>query len=211
MTNYTATFLKKKGISFCKKICKDLSITPNGDKRCLNTWIAAVLESQEVSTPVELPTAVITYDDSLTGVCEGDYCIVADGAVIHRTRSYMSAERFCSGKYQIVVDTHQQELEQELEDQVQRISLPQSPVFLQDDYNYTHMDIDFGYTEVMFKNQHIGTVSRNFDNWLWYVDDVHKFETYQEAYDYVLASHRLSRFLSSSDERGSGRVAQLCY
>ncbi|MFM6027276.1 MAG: hypothetical protein ACKPER_30850, partial [Dolichospermum sp.] len=43
---YTAKYLLKKGISYCKQIAKELGISPNGDKRLVFTWVDAIVEHQ---------------------------------------------------------------------------------------------------------------------------------------------------------------------
>ena len=101
---YTANYLLRKGISFCKQVCKERGIKPVGDLRQKFTWVDAIMQWQENYQPVKpiLENATIAYDDSIEGSCEGEYCVLSDGEIIRRFRTYIKAESFCKGKYNLV-------------------------------------------------------------------------------------------------------------
>ncbi|MFM6349121.1 MAG: hypothetical protein ACKPFK_28865, partial [Dolichospermum sp.] len=98
---YTAKYLLKKGISYCKQIAKELGINPEGDKRLVFTWVDAIVEHQAVmawaDTVVEseITTATIGFDsDSYEGLTQ-PYTVVVNGEVVHRTTTYQMAVRHC--------------------------------------------------------------------------------------------------------------------
>ncbi|MFM6249782.1 MAG: hypothetical protein ACKPEQ_11665, partial [Dolichospermum sp.] len=62
---YTAKYLLKKGISYCKQIAKELGISPNGDKRLVFTWVDAIVEHQAAQVThqeTKVVTATIGFD-----------------------------------------------------------------------------------------------------------------------------------------------------
>ncbi|MFM6883980.1 MAG: hypothetical protein ACKPKK_25545, partial [Dolichospermum sp.] len=125
---YTAKYLLKKGISYCKQIAKKLGISPNGDRRLIQSWVDEIVEHQSVmawaDTVVEseITTATIGFDsDSYEGLTQ-PYTVVVNGEVVHRTTTYQMAVRHCKWQGYTLVDSQsvaQDELEAELEVQAE--------------------------------------------------------------------------------------------
>ncbi|MFM6670533.1 MAG: hypothetical protein ACKPJO_10460 [Dolichospermum sp.] len=122
---YTAKYLLKKGISYCKQIAKELGISPNGDKRLVFTWVDAIVEHQAAQVTHQ-ETKVVTATIGFNAECyEGltqPYIIVVDGQTVHRTVTYQMAVRYCKWHNLNIVDSQslaQDELEAELEVQAE--------------------------------------------------------------------------------------------
>lgn len=216
---YTEKYLIRKGISFCKLVAKERGIEPVGDKRQLFTWVEAIIEWQDSHyepVEVELQTATITYDDSLNGSCEGEYCVISNGEVIRRFRTYIKAETWCKDKYSLVSpqEEAQAELEQELEQQIEeRISLPETVAGDEkQDYperprGYTTLEVDFGTYIVLFERKEIDTISRDFTLGLWWVG-LESYDFYDDAFNAVVSRHQDGCYCEGDDNgRGSGRVS----
>ncbi|MFM6271503.1 MAG: hypothetical protein ACKPFA_34155, partial [Dolichospermum sp.] len=121
---YTAKYLLKKGISYCKQIAKKLGISPNGDRRLIQSWVDEIVEHQSVmawaDTVVEpeVTTATIGFDAECYEGLTQPYTVVVNGAVVHRTTTYQMAVRHCKWQGYTLVDSQsvaQDELEAELE------------------------------------------------------------------------------------------------
>ena len=216
---YTEKYLIRKGISFCKLIAKERGIVPTGDKRELFTWSEAIIEWQNSHyQPVETvkETATISYDDSVTGSCEGEYCVLASGDVVRRFRTYAQAERWASASYSLVSpqEEAQAELEHELEQQIeQKVSLPETVAGDEkQDYperprGYTTLEVDFGETIVLFEGKELDTISRDFTLGLWWVG-LESYDFYDDAFNAVVSRHQDGCYCEGDDNgRGSGRTS----
>lgn len=116
---YSAKYLIKKGISYCKQIAKELGVTPSGDKREIITWVDAIIEHQSSKVQkVEEVEATIDFDgDCYEGLTE-PYVVLVGGEVVHRAATYQQAERYCKWHSLTLLDSQtlaQNELEAELE------------------------------------------------------------------------------------------------
>ncbi|MFM6349438.1 MAG: hypothetical protein ACKPFK_30495 [Dolichospermum sp.] len=121
---YTAKFLLNKGITYSKRIAKELGISPEGDRRLIQSWVDEIVEHQSVmawaDTVVEpeVTTATIGFDaDSYEGLTQ-PYVVLVDGAVVHRTTTYQQAVRHCQWQGYNLLDSQslaQDELKVELE------------------------------------------------------------------------------------------------
>ncbi|MFM6556222.1 MAG: hypothetical protein ACKPGL_13225 [Dolichospermum sp.] len=125
---YTAKYLLKKGISYCKQIAKELGISPNGDRRLIQSWVDEIVEHQSVmawaDTVVEpeVTTATIGFDAECYEGLTQPYVVLVDGAVVHRTTTYQQAVRHCKWQGYTLLDSQtlaQDELEAELEVQAE--------------------------------------------------------------------------------------------
>ncbi|MFM5939841.1 MAG: hypothetical protein ACKOQ2_29255, partial [Dolichospermum sp.] len=131
---YTAKYLLKKGISYCKQIAKELGISPNGDKRLVFTWVDAIVEHQAAQVThqeTKVVTATIGFDsDSYEGLTQ-PYTVVVNGAVVHRTTTYQMAVRHCNWQGYTLLDSQslaQDELEAELEVQAESAAQSESAI-----------------------------------------------------------------------------------
>ena len=116
---YSAKYLIKKGINYCKQIAKELGVTPSGDKREIITWVDAIIEHQSSKVQkVEEVEATIDFDgDCYEGLTE-PYVVLVGGEVVHRAATYQQAERYCKWHSLTLLDSQtlaQNELEAELE------------------------------------------------------------------------------------------------
>ncbi|MFM6673026.1 MAG: hypothetical protein ACKPJO_23305 [Dolichospermum sp.] len=125
---YTAKYLLKKGISYCKQIAKKLGISPNGDRRLIQSWVDEIVEHQSVmawaDTVVEpeVTTATIDCDTECYEGLTQPYVVLVDGVVVHRTVTYQMAVRHCQWQGYTLLDSQtlaQDELEAELEVQAE--------------------------------------------------------------------------------------------
>lgn len=216
---YTEKYLIRKGISFCKLIAKERGIVPTGDKRQLFSWAEAIIQWQDSHyepVEVELQTATITYDDSVDGSCDGEYCVIVNGDVVRRFRTYIKAETWCNGKYNLISPQQeaQDELEAELEQQIeQKISLPAQVGDEKQDYperprGYTTLEVDFGETIVLYQNQELDTISRDFELGLWWVG-LESYDFYDDALNCIISRHQDGCYCEGGDDngRGSGRTS----
>ncbi|MFM6253689.1 MAG: hypothetical protein ACKPEQ_31860, partial [Dolichospermum sp.] len=127
---YTAKYLLKKGISYCKQIAKELGISPNGDKRLVFTWVDAIVEHQaaQIQETVTI-TATIDCDTECYEGLTQPYTVVVNGEVVHRTVTYQMAVRHCKWQGYTLVDSQsvaQDELEAELEVQAESAAQSES-------------------------------------------------------------------------------------
>jgi len=190
---YSRQQLLNRGLVKVKKVAADMGVLPSGDKRLIANWVDAILAHQSKTVAkVEKKSAIIDFDgDSYEGLTQ-PYIVVSEGKIIHRTETYLQAERFCLNAGLVLVEPQevaQAELEAEL-----RV-----------------VDIDFGYHEVV-KNggEVIATISLVFEDEspLWAVSkglDRLLFVDYQEAESFALNDERGSGRIDH-DERGSGRL-----
>ncbi|MFM6254518.1 MAG: hypothetical protein ACKPEQ_36155, partial [Dolichospermum sp.] len=134
---YTAKYLLKKGISYCKQIAKKLGISPNGDRRLIQSWVDEIVEHQSVmawaDTVVEpeVTTATIGFDAECYEGLTQPYTVVVNGAVVHRTTTYQMAVRHCKWQGYTLVDSQsvaQDELEAELEVQAESAAQSESAI-----------------------------------------------------------------------------------
>lgn len=209
---YTPKYLIRKGISFCKLVAKERGIEPVGDKRQLFSWVEAIIEWQLHYQPVETikENAEISYDDSIDGICEGEYCVICNGQVVRRFRTYAQAERWATSKYSLISPQQeaQQEIEQELEQQIeQKISLPAKVGDEKEDYperprgEYTTLEVDFGTYIVLHNGQELDTISRDFTLGLWWVG-LESYDFYDDAFNAVVSRHQDGCYCEGGD-RGS--------
>ncbi|MFM6253222.1 MAG: hypothetical protein ACKPEQ_29460, partial [Dolichospermum sp.] len=113
----------KKGISYCKQIAKKLGISPNGDRRLIQSWVDEIVEHHSVmawaDTVVEpeVTTATIDCDTECYEGLTQPYVVLVNGAVVHRTTTYQQAVRHCKWQVYTLVDSQsvaQDELEAEM-------------------------------------------------------------------------------------------------
>lgn len=204
---YSAKYLLRKGISYCKQVAKELGVTPEGDKRQLFTWVEAIVEYQSNIQPIEVEQveATIDYDDSINGTVEGEYVVKVGGEIVHRTRTYMKAERFiiCQG-YELVSpqEIAQSEFEAELEAQVEeKEDAPERP-------RLQILGIDFGYYEFISNSQVVAKITReaDLDSWLVNGNGFRLFNYYQDAVEFVEQEFMKHGILL---HRGSGRFSDV--
>jgi hypothetical protein len=192
---YTVKFLLKKGISYCKMVAKELSVTPEGDKRQVITWADAIVNHQANSQPVEQKQqVVIEFDNGMDSCDLAGYSVKdLDGKIVRDDfRTYMAAERWAAKQFEIVEQQSiaQQEIVNLLEEQIQEVTEKVSII-----------EIDFGHTEVRRGQDVVATISHSFDNGSWEVQFSEAFEsflTYAEAEAFAI------NYID--DERGSGRI-----
>lgn len=211
---YTAKYLLRKGISYCKQIAKELGITPEGDKRQLFTWVEAIVEHQAKLQPVEEvkpQTATIDYDNSIDGTVEGEYMVIVDGVVVRRFRTYIKAEKWAVSQYTLVTpqEVAQTEFEADLAEQDSynfeddRFDIP---VFIPEEPTEPTIEFvsptGFGDWEAMVDGETIATIEQDFDAGVWMVGDV-PFGSYVEAEQFIRDKFAEEGFRMS---RGSGRV-----
>jgi len=191
---FSVKFLLNKGISYCKMVAKELSVTPEGDKRQVITWADAIVSHQANLQPekVEKQQIVIEFNDGMDSCDLAGYSIIdLDGNIIRDGfRSYATAERWAAERFEIVEQQSiaQQEIVDLLESQIQEAE------------KVVIHEIDFGYAEVRRGQDVVSTISHNFENGNWEVqfsDKCESFLTYAEAEAFAI---------NYIDERGGGRV-----
>jgi hypothetical protein len=160
-------------------IAKQLGVpTPAGNKTETITWAEAIVEYQSKQQPIEVVkvTATIQYDDSVEGSCDGEYCVVANGVVVRRFRTYAKAEAWAKDKYEIVDQQQvaQQELETYIEEQATEVTASGDE---KQDYpekerpgRISIIDVDFGHYEVLANNSYIATIDHIVDLDSWQVN-----------------------------------------
>jgi hypothetical protein len=179
-------------------IAKQLGVpTPAGNKTETITWAEAIVEYQSKQQPIEVVkvTATIQYDDSVEGSCDGEYCVVVNGVVVRRFRTYAKAEAWAKDKYEIVdpQTEAQNELETYIEEKADEIVASGE----KEDYpekerpgRISITAIDFGHYEVIADGQCIATIEHISDlkwqvncNGIWLM-------SYDEAIEYVTIQHK---------------------
>ncbi|MFM8007679.1 MAG: hypothetical protein ACKO86_22680, partial [Dolichospermum sp.] len=131
---YTAKYLLKKGISYCKQIAKELGISPNGDKRLVFTWVDAIVEHQAAQVThqeTKVVTATIGFDSDCYEGLTQPYVVLVNGEVVHRTVTYQMAVRHCKWQGYTLLDSQslaQDELEVELEVQAESAAQSKSAI-----------------------------------------------------------------------------------
>lgn len=190
---YSRNRLEKMSRPQLWPICKQLGVPCyTSNQKCVEAIFSRMPQQIE---------ATIDHDDSINGTVEGEYVVKVGGEVIHRTRTYMKAERFilCQG-YKLVSpqEVAQAEFEAEVlksqtEEKEDRPERPRIQV----------QEIDFGYYEAMSQGQVIATIERDFDLAAWVVNGL-SFDSYVDAEKYVVENQEI--FM---DGRGSGRVTEV--
>jgi hypothetical protein len=187
---YSRQQLLNRGMVKVKKVAADMGVLPSGDKRLINNWVEAILAHQaKTVAKVEQKSAAIEFDgDSYEGLTQ-PYMVVSEGKIVHRTETYLQAERFVQNAGLVLIEPQevaQAELEAELETELQVVA------------------IDFGYHEVVKNGDVVATVEivfdRDHDLVSWAVNkgaDRQLFLSYEDAEKFAL-----------NDERGSGRINQ---
>jgi hypothetical protein len=196
---YTAKYLLKKGISYCKQIAKKLGIAPEGDKRQLFTWVEAIIEHQSTQVQkIEIVEATINFNSESWD--SEAYEVIVNSEVVHQCSSYQLAERYCKWQGYILVDSQalaQNELEVELEVQAAEAS----------EISFISSDDFFNFEAIVHNDVHnvIATIERDSDNGEWIArmgEGSFSFDSYVDAEQYIKDEY----VGMIEDERGSGRI-----
>lgn len=192
---YSAKYLIKKGINYCKQIAKELGVTPSGDKREIITWVDAIIEHQSSKVQkVEEVEATIDFDgDCYEGLTE-PYVVLVGGEVVHRTATYQMAERYCKWHGYDTQEVAQQELDAELE--VQATEEP----------SISFISPSFGYYEAIVNRDVHHVIATIEYSEGWNIKMTKKSTTltsYEEAKQFIFDEYVKGVFM---DERGSGRI-----
>jgi len=181
---YSRQQLLNRGMVKVKKVAADMGVLPSGDKRLINNWVEAILAHQSKTVAkVQEKSAVIEFDgDSYEGLTQ-PYMVVSEGKIVHRTETYLQAERFVQNAGLVLVEPQevaQAELETELE----------------------IVDIDFGYHEVVKNGDVVATIEIVFDR----DHDLVSWAVNKGADRQLFLSYEDAEVFALSDERGSGRL-----
>ena len=183
---YSRQQLLNRGMVKVKKVAADMGVLPSGDKRLITNWVEAILAHQaKTVAKVEQKSAAIEFDgDSYEGLTQ-PYMVVSEGKIVHRTETYLQAERFCVNAGLILVEPQevaQAELEAELE----------------------IVDIDFGYHEVVKNGDVVATIEIVFDR----DHDLVSWAVNKGLERQLFLSYEDAEVFALNDERGSGRINQ---
>lgn len=203
---YSAKYLIKKGINYCKQIAKELGVTPSGDKREIITWVDAIVEYQSSKVQkVEEVEATIDFDgDCYEGLTE-PYVVLVGGEVVHRAATYQLAERHCKWHGYTLVDIQemaQQELEVELE-----VQATEATATITEESRISFISpSDFGYYEAILDGNVNNVVAKiEYDDHGWNVKMRNKSTTltsHEEAEEFIKDQY------VNDDDRGSGRMTR---
>jgi hypothetical protein len=183
---YSRQQLLNRGMVKVKKVAADMGVLPSGDKRLITNWVEAIIEHQSKTVAkVQEKSAIIEFDgDSYEGLTQ-PYMVVSEGKIVHRTETYLQAERFVQNAGLVLVEPQevaQAELEAELE----------------------IVDIDFGYHEVVKNGDVVATIQIVFDR----DHDLVSWAVNKGADRQLFLSYEDAEVFALSDERGSGRMNQ---
>jgi hypothetical protein len=173
-----------------KKVAADMGVLPSGDKRLITNWVEAILAHQaKTVAKVQEKSAVIEFDgDSYEGLTQ-PYMVVSEGKIVHRTETYLQAERFVQNAGLVLIEPQEvahAELEAELETELQVVA------------------IDFGYHEVVKNGDVVATIEIVFDR----DHDLVSWAVNKGLERQLFLSYEDAEVFALNDERGSGRINQ---
>jgi len=181
---YSRQQLLNRGLVKVKKVAADMGVLPSGDKRLITNWVEAIIEHQSKTVAkVEKKSAVIEFDgDSYEGLTQ-PYMVVSEGKIVHRTETYLQAERFVQNAGLALLEP-QEVAQAELEAELQIV------------------DIDFGYHEVVKNGDVVATIEIVFDR----DHDLVSWAVNKGLERQLFLSYEDAEVFALSDERGSGRL-----